>query len=121
MHTEYGREAARRGVFQGMMYGSRRMAEAETRGGIDARFKSRVLPVPPRCELRLHRGEPLLLFWYAHADGEAVRGINRVDANGDHLARVRNYFFTADFIADVCGELGVPFRVNGYRYWSAEK
>ena len=67
--------------------------------------------------MRIHRGEALLLLWYAHADGEAVRGVNRVETDGDRLSRVRNYFFTPDFLADLCGELGVPFRTNGYRYW----
>jgi len=33
------------------------------------------------------------------------------------VARLRNYFFTPDVIAEVCAELGVPYRVNGYRYW----
>lgn len=27
------------------------------------------------------------------------------------------YFFTPDVIAEVCSELGVPYRVNGYRDW----
>jgi len=30
---------------------------------------------------------------------------------------VRNYFFTPDVIAELCRELGLPYRVNGYRYW----
>jgi RNA polymerase sigma-70 factor, ECF subfamily len=75
------------------------------------------LPTSPRCELRVHRGEPLLLLWYDHADGEAVRGINRIESAEGRISRLRNYFFTPDFIAEVCGELNVPFRVNGYRYW----
>jgi RNA polymerase sigma-70 factor (ECF subfamily) len=56
-------------------------------------------------------------LWYAHDDGEAVRAVNRVELDGDRIARLQNYFFNADFIADVCRELEVPFRVNGYRYW----
>ncbi len=117
VHTEYGPKAARRGVFQGMMYGSERLAEADKRGGIDPRYMQGALPSPPRCEVRIHRGEPLLLLWYAHADGEAVRGLARIETDGDRLSRVQNYFYTPDFIADVCRELGVPFRINGYRYW----
>ncbi|HEY4883290.1 MAG TPA: hypothetical protein VII08_06605 [Myxococcales bacterium] len=35
----------------------------------------------------------------------------------NRLSRWRNYFFTPDVIAEICGELGVPFRTNGYRYW----
>jgi RNA polymerase sigma-70 factor (ECF subfamily) len=38
-------------------------------------------------------------------------------AEGDRLARVRNYFFTPDVIAEVCRELNVPYHINGYRYW----
>ncbi len=100
-----------------MLYGSRRLAEVETRGGMDPRFKQRVLPLVPRAEVRSHRGESLVLLWYAHEDGEAVRGLVRAETHGDRLSRVLNYFYTPDFIADVCRELNVPFRLNGYRYW----
>jgi RNA polymerase sigma-70 factor, ECF subfamily len=115
--TEYGGEAAGSRVFQGMLYGSARLADAQARGGIEARFIRGVLPTPPRTELRLLRGEWLCLLWYAHVDGEAVRAINRVQVGEGAIVRLRNYFFTPDFIAEVCQELGVPCRVNGYRYW----
>ena len=115
--TEYGPDAARRTVLNGMLFGSERLANAATRGGIEARFVQRVLPSSPRCEVRVHRGEPVLLLWYAHEDGEAVRAVNRVRVDADRIARFQNYFFNADLIADVCRELDVPFRVNGYRYW----
>ena len=103
----------------GMLYGSARLAEAETRGGIEARFVRGALAQPPRCELRFLRGEPLLLVWYAHRDGEAVRAINRVHVEDGRIALLQNYFFNADFIAEVCAELGVPCRVNGYKFWIA--
>jgi RNA polymerase sigma-70 factor (ECF subfamily) len=115
--TQYGPEAARRTVLQGMLFGSKRMATADQNGGIEARFMQGVLPSPPRVEAREHRGRWVLLSWYAHRDGEAVRAITLVDADGDRVARLRNYFFTPDFVAEVCGELGVPFRANGYRWW----
>jgi RNA polymerase sigma-70 factor (ECF subfamily) len=117
VHAEYGPEAARRGVFFGMLFGSKRLAAAETEGGIDPRLKQRALAAPPRVEVRVHRGEAILLHWYAHEDGDAVRGITRVEIADGRLARVRNYFYTPDVIAEVCRELDVPFRVNGYRYW----
>lgn len=117
VHAEYGPEAARKGVFAGMLFGSRKLAVAEQGGGIDPRWKQGVLPSLPRCEVRVHRGEHLLIHWYAHQDGEAVRAITRVETTGDRLSRVRNYFFTPDVIAEVCAELGVPCRLNGYRYW----
>ena len=57
-----------------------------------------------------------MLAWYAHADGEYVRAIDRVELDGDGIARLRNYFFTPDVLAEVCAELGVPFRSNGYSF-----
>jgi len=116
--TEYGPAAARdpeTGSFHGMMHGD--LSRDDPRGGVASELRRGVLPAPPRAEARVHRGEPVLLFWYAHEDGEAVRAVARVEAEGDRLASVRNYFFTPDVIAEVCGELAVPWRVNGYRYW----
>jgi RNA polymerase sigma-70 factor (ECF subfamily) len=46
-----------------------------------------------------------------------VRAVTRVEADGDRLTRVRNYFYTPDVLAEICAELQVPFRSNGYRYW----
>ncbi|ACL65039.1 RNA polymerase, sigma-24 subunit, ECF subfamily [Anaeromyxobacter dehalogenans 2CP-1] len=118
VHAEYGRDAARKGVFQGMMYGSRRLAGVDGQTtGIDPRYRLGALPDRPRCEVRLHRGEPVIVHWYAHADGEAVRALTRLETSGDRLSRVRNYFYTPGVIAEVCGELGLPYRINGYRYW----
>ena len=114
--TQYGPEAARRTVLHGMLFGSARMATADVNGGMDARFMQGVLPSAPRVEARLHRGAWILLQWYAHHDGEAVRAITRVEPDGDRVARLSNYFFTPDLVADVCGELGVPSRANGYRW-----
>jgi len=71
------------------------------------------LPALPRVELRVHRDEPILLHWYAHKDGEFVRGITRVETEGDRLSRVRNYFYTPDVLAEICRELGVPSASTG--------
>lgn len=108
--TEYGKQG---NIAWGMMFGSERLAEGV---GVEARFVQRALPTPPRREIRIHRGEPIVLAWYAHADGEYVRAIDRVELDGDHITRVRNYFFTPDVLAEVCAELGVPFRSNGYNF-----
>jgi RNA polymerase sigma-70 factor (ECF subfamily) len=115
--TTYGPEAARRTVLYGMLFGVTRLATADVNGGIEARFMRGVLPDAPRVELRDYRGELVLLHWYAHEDGEAVRAITRVEAEGDRLSRIRNYFFNADLVTEVCAELAVPCRVNGYRWW----
>lgn len=116
--TEYGPDAPRdpeTGSFHGMMYSD--LTADDPRGGIEPHLRQGVLPVPPRVEARLHRDEPILLFWYAHEQGEAVRAVARVETDGERLARVRNYFFTPDVIAEVCRELAVPYHANGYRYW----
>lgn len=115
--TLYGPEAARRTVLPGMLFGSRRMATADVNGGIEARFMLGVLPSAPRVEARQHRGEWIVLHWYQHQDGDFVRAITRIEPDGDRVARLRNYFFTSDFIAEVCAELSLPCRVNGYRWW----
>jgi RNA polymerase sigma-70 factor, ECF subfamily len=115
--TIYGAAPARR-VLGGMLFGSVRMA-AEADGGqcsgIDPRFSQGVLAEPARLELRIHRGEPLLLSWYQHHDGEFVRAVTMAEPSidGDRITRLRNYFFTPEIIAEVCGELGLPCRTNG--------
>ncbi|HEX4448056.1 MAG TPA: RNA polymerase sigma factor [Polyangiaceae bacterium] len=114
--TQYGPEAARRTVLWGMLFGGARMARGYD-CGIEARFVQGVLPAAPRVEAIAHRGEWLLLHWYRHQDGEAVRAVTRVEPDADRVARLHNYFFNPDFIAEVCGELGVPWRSNGYRWF----
>jgi RNA polymerase sigma-70 factor, ECF subfamily len=115
--TQYGPEAAKRTVLFGLLFGSRRMAQADTLGGMGARFILGVKPKAPRIEARQHRGEWLLIHWYEHEDGEFVRAVTRVAEEGERVARLRNYFFTPDFIAEICRELDVPFRSNGYQWW----
>jgi len=115
--TQYGPEAARRTALHGMLFGSQRMATADTSGGIEARFIQGVLPSAPRVEVVLHRDAWIVVHWYRHRDGEAVRAITRIEPDGERVAHLENYFFNPDFIADVCGELGLPWRSNGYR-WS---
>jgi RNA polymerase sigma-70 factor (ECF subfamily) len=108
-------EVGKRGnIGWGMMFGSEVLAKGI---GVQPEFVCDALPSPPRREVRIHRGEPIVLAWYAHADGDFVRAIDRLDIDGDHVTRIRNYFFTPDALAEVCAELGVPFRSNGY-LWS---
>jgi RNA polymerase sigma-70 factor, ECF subfamily len=114
-----GRDKARTTVLPGMLLGSARMASPEDGGqggGIASRFAQGVLPTPARLELRYAHGEPLLLSWYRHRDGkEAVRAVSRVevDAESGRIARLWNYFFTPEVIAEVSEELGLPYRTNG--------
>jgi RNA polymerase sigma-70 factor, ECF subfamily len=67
-------------------------------------------PVPPRSELRHHRGEPLLLWWI----GDQVDAIVRVEVVGDKIARLRSYRHAPEVTTEVCRELGVPFTTHGH-------
>jgi RNA polymerase sigma-70 factor (ECF subfamily) len=118
--TQYGPEAARRTVLTGMLFGVRLLADPEARIGIDAKLREGVLAQPPRCEARMHRGRWLVLHWYQHVDGEAVRAVTTLELDGDRVARLANYFYNPDFLVDIAGELGVPARINGNCWWRAE-
>jgi RNA polymerase sigma-70 factor, ECF subfamily len=116
MVTEYGKAEPADPRTGSFAHGMSAITRTET-GGVAERYLTDYLGGPPRCEVRWYRGEPLLLFWFDHVDGPAVRTILTVETEGDRIGRTRNYFFLNHVIADVCTELGVRFRVNGYGYW----
>jgi RNA polymerase sigma-70 factor (ECF subfamily) len=68
-------------------------------------------------EARQHRGRWVLLHWYQHVDGEAVRAVTTVELEDGRVSRLENYFFSPDLLADLGAELNVPVRVNGQRWW----
>lgn len=115
--TQYGREAARRTVLTGMLFGVEHMMSIAKGNGDNARFFRDVVATPPRVEVRFHRGAWVFVHWYAHRDGEAVRALTRLDVHDGGVARLRNYFYDTDLIAEVCAELGLPCRSNGRRWW----
>lgn len=116
VHTEYGPEAAKKGVLLGMLFGSRHIANGT---GLDPRFSAGAHAEIPRPEVRFYRGEPVVLLWYAHDDGPAVRGMVRVELEGDRIAHLENYFYTPEVLAEVCAELKVPVKINGHRHFHA--
>ncbi len=113
LHVEYGVEAARNGSLRGVLFGN----PASDGGGIAPALRAGIRPEQPRLELRMHRGEPLLLAWFAHDDGDAVRAICRVELDGDRVTRMRTYLHQPEVVAEICRELDVPSRSNGYRHW----
>jgi RNA polymerase sigma-70 factor (ECF subfamily) len=85
-------------------------------GGVEARHLAGYLPTPPRAEVHDHEGERIVVYWHAHADGEAIRSVVRIETDGDRITRIREHFFTPDVIAEIGAALGLPFRTNGYRW-----
>jgi RNA polymerase sigma-70 factor (ECF subfamily) len=98
--VEYGKAAVREGSLRSTLFGC-------PEGG-------HVPPVAPRCEVRAHRGESILLWWW----GDEVHAILRVDVQADRIAAMRDYHHAPEVITEVCRELGVAFRTHGYRPWT---
>jgi RNA polymerase sigma-70 factor, ECF subfamily len=95
--VEYGKQAVREGSLRSTLFGC-------AEGG-------HVPPVAPRCEVRTHRGESILLWWW----GEEVHAIVRAEVQADRIAALRDYHHAPDVITEVCRELGVRFCTHGYR------
>jgi RNA polymerase sigma-70 factor, ECF subfamily len=99
--VEVGAKAIETGSFQGTLFGC-----AEGRHELAA---------TPRCELRTHRGECLLLWW----SGDEVHAVVRVALEGGRIARLYNYYHAPELLTELCGELKVPFCTHGYHPGSA--
>lgn len=124
--TEYGQQQPKdsdTGSFAGMLS----PITSSEQGGVADEHLRGYHGGLPRATVRAYRDGWVLLLWYPHGDEphgdephgdeEAVRTVMTVECEGERLCRVRNYFFSPDVIAEVCRELDVPFRCNGYRYW----
>jgi len=94
---EYGARAVRTGSLQGTLFGCPDGAHGP--------------PIAtPRCELRVHRGEAIFLWW----SGEEVHAVVRVEVDGDRIVQLRSYYHAPEVLTEVCRELDVPFRTHGY-------
>lgn len=113
--ADSGMEVAKRS-FGGMMFATKMAMEA----GISSDYRGSIQAVPPRFELRMHRGTPLILTFWSHEDGEHVRGVSLVTTDDDKVARIKTYMHSPELIAEVCKELGETFRSNGYRNWELQ-
>jgi RNA polymerase sigma-70 factor (ECF subfamily) len=103
--------------FGGLMFATKMAMEA----GIPSAYRGSLQPVPPRFELRMHRGAPIVLTFWKHDDGEHVRGISLITAEGDQITRIKTYMHSPELLAEVCKELGETFRSNGYRNWEIQE
>ena len=95
--TEHGRAAMREGSLRHTLLGC-------PEGGY-------VVDAPLRAEARVHRGEPLLLWWL----GDVVDALVRVRVEEDRIALLRTYRHAPECTEEVCRELGVPFNRHGHR------
>ena len=100
-----------------MLFGSRLLADPKARIGIDLRHREGVRADAPRVEARWHRDRWLLVHWYQHDEGPAVRAFTSIELEGDRVMRLRNYFYNSELLLDLAGELGLPVRINGHRWW----
>lgn len=116
--TEYGREAPA-DPDTGSFAGSIGPLVIDERGGIAPALLEGDREQAPRCEVLPYRDRWLLVLWFEDARGPVVRSLITIEAAGGQIRRVRNYFFSPEVLAEVCTELGLPYRVNGYRYWLA--
>lgn len=117
--TVHGPDEASRTVLPGMLLGHRVLADLSAPIAIPVELRVGALPQAPRLELRWHHDRWLLLTWYAHTDGEAVRAVTTFVCEGERIARITNHFFSPDLLAELGRELGVPVRSNGRRWWYA--
>jgi RNA polymerase sigma-70 factor, ECF subfamily len=108
LHTDFGTTAARRALGTTMTHSNVFIAPE---------WRREIVEASARFEVRAHRGRQLILAWWRHADGEAVRAFSLVESEGDRISRMRTYFHTPEAIAEVCRELGLPCRTSGYRFW----
>lgn len=117
--TVRGPDEASRTVLPGLLLGHRVLADLSAPIAIPVELRRGALPTTPRIELRWHQDRWLLLTWYAHEDGEAVRAVTTFGCDGDKIARIDNYFFSPDLFDELSRELGVRVRSNGRRWWHA--
>jgi len=85
INTEYGPEAAKKGSFWGAFQPLGWNDQLNC--GIESRLLQGYRPAPPRAEVRSHRGESIVLFWYPQDGGEAVRDVGRVETEGEIASR----------------------------------
>ncbi len=108
-----GLELAKRS-FGGLLFATPMAMNA----GIRAEYRGNIQAEPPRFTLHMHRGAPLVLTVWKHDDGDHVRGVSLFETADDHITGIKTYMHSPELIAEVCTELGLTFRTNGYRNWN---
>ncbi len=117
----FGKEVARHAL-GGMMFAATQAVPA----GIAEPHRGDLLFESPRFEGVTLRGTPLVLAYFRHESGDAVRSFSRLEwesaaadpeGAGDRISRLRTYLHSPEALREICGELKLPCRTNGYRNW----
>jgi RNA polymerase sigma-70 factor (ECF subfamily) len=105
--VEHGRDAARNGTLHGALFGCDDPAilAAAPPG------HRLLMTTPPRCEVRVHRGEAIMLCWWE----ETVRAIVRVEIEDGSISRMRTFMHSPELLVEIGRELDVPIVTTGYR------
>jgi RNA polymerase sigma-70 factor (ECF subfamily) len=82
--------------------------------GTHARYLDGYDGARARAERIFHRGEHVIVLWYGHTDGDAIRCIIRSDLTETHISRLRIYYFSPELLTEVAAELGAPVKANGH-------
>ena len=104
--VNHGREtlSSRNGWLQAALYGHEPWA-------ID-RQKSELAQ---RAELLVFDGEPIVALWRESSEGEAVEEFWRFENEDDRIARIRDYCFCPETLAEVASSFDLHYRTHGYR------
>lgn len=114
----FGKEAAKRAL-GGLMFAPEQAVAA----GIAEAQRGDLLLVPPRFELVTLKETALVLAYFQHASGEAVRSFTRlgweaaVGGQAERISTISTHLHSPEALSEICGELGLPCRTNGYRNW----
>ncbi|HKO48624.1 MAG TPA: RNA polymerase sigma factor [Polyangiaceae bacterium] len=81
--------------------------------GMPARYLTGYDGARARAELVFHRGEHVVLLWYGHDDGQAVRCIIRSELDEGRISRLRIHYFSPELLTEVANELTRPVKTNG--------
>lgn len=107
---EYGREVARNGTLHGALFGCDDPAILAA-APVGHRL---LMTTPPRCEVRVHRGEPIMLCWWRDGHVDSVRALVRVDVEDGRISRMRTFMHSPELLVEVGKELGVSIVTTGY-------
>lgn len=102
--------------FGGLMFAT----EMAMNAGIPLEYRGDLLAEPPRFELEMHRGRPVVLTLWTHSDGHHVRGVSLLTASPSEITQIKTFMHAPELIEEVSKELGRSFRTNGYRSWELE-